>query len=74
MTGLAASDMIASDTLADALIQRQSQLKSDLAALRSKASTAKNIPASAQRLFSLSETLLVAELNWINKEIEEVKS
>ncbi len=72
MTGLASSDLVESADLEDALRQRKTQLSSDLDALQAAQSLAKNVPRSAQQLFSLSETLLKSELHWINEELERM--
>ena len=74
MTGLVASDFIDKTDLLKALTMRKETLLTDLGALRSAQAHARGAPQSAQRLFSLSETLLVAELTWIDKEIERIKN
>lgn len=73
MTGLATSNLIGVSELAKSLEQRKVELASDLAALKDKQSTIENMPQSARRLLELGETLLEAELRWINKELERTK-
>ena len=73
MTGLATSNLIGASELAKSLEQRKVELASDLEALKDKQFTIENIPQSARRLLELSETLLEAELRWINKELERTK-
>ena len=73
MTGLATSNLIGVSELAKSLKQRSVELSSDLTALKTKQSTIENIPQSARRLLELGETLLEAELRWINKELERTK-
>ena len=73
MTGLATSNLIGASELAKSLEQRKVELASDLEALKDKQFTIANIPQSARRLLELSETLLEAELRWINKELERTK-
>lgn len=70
MTGLATSQLIKSTTLHTALKKRRGTLATDLAALQNKQSSLLHAPRSAQQLFSLSEALLRAELNWINEELK----
>ena len=73
MTGLATSNLIGASELAKSLEQRKVELASDLEALKDKQFTIENIPQSARRLLELGETLLEAELRWINKELERTK-
>lgn len=73
MTGLATSNLIGASELAKSLEQRKVELASDLEALKEKQFTIENIPQSARRLLELGETLLEAELRWINKELERTK-
>mgnify|MGYP001058912278 FL=1 len=73
MTGLAVSHLIGADELIGSLEQRKAELTTDLKALQEKQSSIKNAPQSARRLFSLSETLLQAELRFIKKELERAK-
>ena len=73
MTGLATSNLIGASELAKLLEQRKVELASDLEALKDKQFTIENIPQSARRLLELGETLLEAELRWINKELERTK-
>lgn len=73
MTGLATSNLIGDSELAKSLEQRKVELASDLEALKDKQFTIENIPQSARRLLELGETLLEAELRWINKELERTK-
>ena len=73
MTGLATSNLIGASELAKSLEQRRVELASDLEALKEKQFTIENIPQSARRLLELGETLLEAELRWINKELERTK-
>ena len=73
MTGLATSNLIGASELAKSLEQRKVELASDLEALKDKQFTIENIPQSARRLLELGETLLEAELSWINKELERTK-
>jgi DNA-binding PadR family transcriptional regulator len=73
MTGLATSNLIGVSELAKSLEQRKVELASDLEALKDKQFTIENIPQSARRLLELGETLLEAELRWINKELERTK-
>ncbi len=73
MTGLATSHLIEAGELAKSLKQRSVELSSDLTALKTKQSTVENMPQSARRLLELGETLLEAELRWINKELERTK-
>lgn len=70
MTGLATSQLINDTELNKTLEQRKTTLASDLKVLQSKASSVEHMPRSARQLFSLSETLLKAELNWVNKELK----
>lgn len=70
MTGLAASHLISANELTNSLEQRKAELATDLKALQEKQSSIENAPQSARQLFSLSETLLKAELRFINKELE----
>ncbi len=73
MTGLATSHLIGADELAKSLEQREAELTADLKTLRAKQSLIENAPQSARQLFSLSETLLKAELRWVDKELERTK-
>ena len=73
MTGLATSNLIGASELAKSLEQRKVELASDLEVLKDKQFTIENIPQSARRLLELGETLLEAELRWINKELERTK-
>jgi DNA-binding PadR family transcriptional regulator len=73
MTGLATSNLIGASELAKSLEQRKVELASDLEALKDKQFTIENIPQSARRLLELGETLLEAELRWINIELERTK-
>lgn len=73
MTGLATSNLIGASELAKLLEQRKVELASDLEALKDKQFTIQNMPQSARRLLELGETLLEAELRWINKELERTK-
>lgn len=73
MTGLATSNLIGASELAKSLEQRKVELASELEALKDKQFTIENIPQSARRLLELGETLLEAELRWINKELERTK-
>ena len=73
MTGLATSNLIGASELAKSLEQRKVELASDLEALKDKQFTIENMPQSARRLLELGETLLEAELRWINKELERTK-
>lgn len=74
MTGLVTSYLMQSSELKDALGQRLEQLRLDLSAVRSKMQTTTSAPPAAQRLLSLSEILLAAELDWVSKEIERIPS
>ena len=73
MTGHATSNLIGASELAKSLEQRKVELASDLEALKDKQFTIENIPQSARRLLELGETLLEAELRWINIELERTK-
>lgn len=73
MTGLATSHLIGAGELAKSLKQRKVELLSDLEALEAKQSTIEHMPQSARQLLELSETLLKAELRWVNKELERTK-
>lgn len=73
MTGIAVSNLIGDENLIESLRCRKAELELDFEALRSKQSEIQDAPQSALRLFSLSKTLLEAELKWINKEIERIK-
>jgi DNA-binding PadR family transcriptional regulator len=73
MTGLATSHLIGASELAKSLKQRKVELTSDLTALKAKQSNIENMPQSARQLLELSETLLKAELRWVNKELERTK-
>lgn len=73
MTGLATSNLIGASELTKSLEQRKVELASDLEALKDKQFTIENMPQSARRLLELGETLIEAELRWINKELERTK-
>ena len=70
MTGLAVSHLIDPENLQRRLNSAKQKLTTDLKALQEKQSSIENAPQSARQLFSLSETLLKAELRFINKELE----
>ncbi|MCB9820052.1 helix-turn-helix transcriptional regulator [Candidatus Nomurabacteria bacterium] len=70
MTGLATSQLIEDTELNKTLEQRKATLASDLKVLEGKASSVERMPRSARQLFNLSEVLLKAELNWVNKELK----
>ena len=57
----------------NSLKERKKQLEEDLNSLQVKMSNDEKLPVLAQRLFSLSETLIKSELEWINKELERSK-
>lgn len=71
VTGLATSGLIDASEFTELLRQRKASISFDLRALQTKRLAIKAMPEAARRLFSLSEVLLDAELNWINKEIEK---
>lgn len=73
MTGLAVSHLLEQTELAEALLKRREQLAADLTAIHKK-QLLKAAPQSAQRLLDLSEAVLEAEMDWINKEIERTIS
>ncbi len=64
MTGLANSST---------LIKRKIQLEQDLADLKEKINKENSPSLPATRLFHLSEKLILSELEWLNKEIGELK-
>ena len=70
MTGLATSQLVGDIELKNALQQRKVVLAADLKALHDKIPSFEYMPRSAKQLFSLSEVLLRAELNWVNKELK----
>jgi DNA-binding PadR family transcriptional regulator len=70
MTGLATSQLIEDTELNKTLEQRKTTLASDLKALQTKASSVEHLPRPTRQLFSLSEALLKAELNWVNEELK----
>ncbi len=70
MTGLATSQLINDAELGKALEQRKIAIASDLKTLQSKLASIEHMPRPAQQLFGLSEALLKAELNWVNKELK----
>ncbi|HEY1085711.1 MAG TPA: PadR family transcriptional regulator [Candidatus Saccharimonadales bacterium] len=74
MTGLATSDFIEAKNLKKTLQQRKLRLVSDLEELQNTQLVAQNLPQPARRLFSLSEVLIQAELDWVNAELEKVGS
>lgn len=76
MVGLAVSDLLTADELIASLQRRKIELTASLENLnvrRSEQSQDMHIPLSAQRLFSLSKTLIEAELAWVNEELERVE-
>ncbi len=74
MTGLSNSHIISEDEMKNSLKQRKIHLEEDLNSLQFKMSNDKKLPILAQRLFSLSETLIKAELEWIYKELKRSKN
>jgi len=73
MTGLSNSHIITEDEMKNSLKERKKQLEEDLNSLQVKMSNDEKLPVLAQRLFSLSKTLIKSELEWINKELERSK-
>jgi len=65
--------MALEDEMKNSLKERKKQLEEDLNSLQVKMSNDEKLPVLAQRLFSLSETLIKSELKWINKELERSK-
>lgn len=70
MTGVAVSNFLTDAVFSEALVQRRAELTRDLMALKAQQSTAMHVPLAAQRLFSLSEALIVAELGWIAEQLK----
>ena len=70
MAGLATSQLSGDTELNKTLEKRKTLLATDLKALQSKQSSLTHMPRPARQLFSLSETLLKAELSWVNKELK----
>ncbi|MGI5072116.1 PadR family transcriptional regulator [Treponema denticola] len=68
MTGLANSSILNDAETLQSLIKRKIQLEQDLVDLKENSPS---LPAT--RLFHLSEKLILSELEWLNKEIGELK-
>ena len=73
MTGLANSAVLDGVEVADSLLKRKIRLEQDLINLKEKAKEKNTVSRSAARLFGLSEKLILAELEWLNEEMGEVK-
>ena len=73
MTGLANSSILNNAETLQSLIKRKIQLEQDLADLKEKINKENSPSLPATRLFHLSEKLILSELEWLNKEIGELK-
>lgn len=74
MTALTNSQSLSSEELLQAFVVRKKVLEDDLQALKIRRTTEKHAPRAAQQLFSLGLTMLKAELNWLESEIQDLQS
>ena len=72
MTGLATSYLLNDNELCAALSKRKEILEKDLKDMQNKQKGNHNDTAVAQQLFSLSQTLLKAEKDWLNQELKKM--
>jgi transcriptional regulator len=74
MTALANSQNMSSKELLQALTERKYILEKDLQVLKNQQAGGHCLPRSAKQLFSLGLTMLQAELNWLESEIQTLQS
>ena len=74
MTALANSQNMSSKELLQALTERKYILEKDLQVLKNQQAGGQCLPRSARQLFSLGLTMLQAELNWLESEIQTLQS
>ena len=74
MTALANSQNMSSKELLQALMKRKYILEKDLQVLKNQQTGGQCLPMSARQLFSLGLTMLQAELNWLESEIQTLQS
>lgn len=74
MTALANSQNMSSKELLQALTERKYILEKDLQVLKNQQAGGRSLPRSAEQLFSLGLTMLQAELNWLESEIQTLQS
>ena len=72
MTGLATSYLLNNNELCAALFKRKEILEKDLKDMQNKQKGNHNDTAVAQQLFSLSQTLLKAEKDWLNQDLKKM--
>lgn len=73
MTALANSQNMSPKDLLQAFKARKKVLEEDLQVLKLQEVREGFAPRSAQQLFSLGMTMLQAELNWLESEIEDLQ-
>lgn len=69
MTGFATSFLLDNEELIVALSKRKENLETDLSNMLHERENSQHHAPIAQQLFSLGQTLTLAELDWINQEI-----
>ena len=69
MTGFATSFLLGNEELIVALSKRKESLETDLSNMLHERENSQHHAPIAQQLFSLGQTLMLAELDWINQEI-----
>ena len=74
MTALANSQNMSDKELLQAFMERKYILENDLQVLKNQQAGGQYLPRSACRLFSLGLTMLQAELNWLESEIQTLQS
>ena len=74
MTGLATAYLLDDKELRAAFFKRKEKLEDDLADMQSKQNKEQHKAPIAQQLFSLSQTLLEAELDWIKQELQKLEN
>ncbi|MGT2925270.1 PadR family transcriptional regulator [Streptococcus caviae] len=73
MTGLATAYLLDGNELRAAFSKRKEKLETELADMQNKKENGQHETPIAQQLFSLGETLLKAELDWLKQEVKKLE-